>query len=544
MVTRYTSISGKEADVNQGLYSTNPIYKSVVDRGAVATPTTPAPVATSRETRDATKDAAQRASAQAVYNKPDRSEASLALAEKARLDATSSESKAEIQRQAEQNAARVRQAQIDAINSLYAPRYAEMEAGATARDARSRALALRTGQMGSGEQPYQVAEGKKMSAEERAALDNEKQAKIELAFGNYDQMKVAEAERLTKEATASAEEKVKYYQDLTDKALTTVKSFGAAGVTLDDLKTKDPDTYQSLKDIGGMSDFEISSALAEGNPALNAKIEYQDGVAYIAYVNPTTGKMEIQTKQVGDLAKDEKFQSIDGVGYAIKTNTDGTISARPLTKKATTTGTGSGLGGIYDQLDYRTANAVISQGDKFGASDVVKKYNNIIAASNLIAGVDPNSKNPAEHQAVVYNFAKALDPDSVVREGEYNTVKKYSQSLFNKYRGEITQALAGTGFLSAKAIADIQGATKNRIDAYTPQYANLRKETANRINTIAGKNVADMVLLDYEAGYQPGGDQYSSLRAQVGPGEILIKRNGQVGAVPSAEFNPATDEKL
>jgi len=169
-----------------------------------------------------------------------------------------------------------------------------------------------------------------------------------------------------------------------------------------------------------------------------------------------------------------------------------------IAKAGVSSGTG---GGLYDQLDYRTANAVISQGNSFGTSDIVKKYNNIVAASNLIAGVDPYTKNPAEHQAVIYNFAKALDPDSVVREGEYATVKKYSQSLIEKYGGEIEQAIAGTGFLSPKAIKAIQEATDNRIKAYEPQYNNLKKQTADRINSIAGKDIADMVLLDYEQGY-------------------------------------------
>jgi hypothetical protein len=35
---------------------------------------------------------------------------------------------------------------------------------------------------------------------------------------------------------------------------------------------------------------------------------------------------------------------------------------------------------------------------------------------------------------MVYAFAKIMDPESVVREGEYETVKKYSQSLLSKWK--------------------------------------------------------------------------------------------------------------
>jgi hypothetical protein len=47
----------------------------------------------------------------------------------------------------------------------------------------------------------------------------------------------------------------------------------------------------------------------------------------------------------------------------------------------------------------------------------------------------------------------------------------------------------------------------------------------------------------------PGGigltiDQYASYRAQLKAGEILIQRNGEIGAIKSSECNPKTDAKL
>ena len=41
-----------------------------------------------------------------------------------------------------------------------------------------------------------------------------------------------------------------------------------------------------------------------------------------------------------------------------------------------------------------------------------------------------------------------------------------------------------------------------------------------------------------------GGDQYADFRSQIGEGEILIERDGQVGAISESEFNPQTDKKL
>lgn len=242
----------------------------------------------------------------------------------------------DIQRQAEEYAARIRQAQIDAINTIYAPKYKLAEEEATQETARARALALRTGQLGSGEKAYQVGGAEKVNEAKRAEIDQQKMAQIQLAFGHYDEMKAKEAERLTKQATETAEGKVKYYQEQANKALESVKALGAGGVTLEELKQNEPQAYKDLKEIGGMSDFEIASQMAEANPALDAKIQYEDGVAYLAYVNPKTGKLEVQTQQVGKLSQGEEFKSIDGIGYAMSEDANGQLKLRPLTSKTTT----------------------------------------------------------------------------------------------------------------------------------------------------------------------------------------------------------------
>lgn len=164
-------------------------------------------------------------------------------------------------------------------------------------------------------------------------------------------------------------------------------------------------------------------------------------------------------------------------------------------------GADDGTGGILSGLSPKAYAEVIKEADKFSNSPIVKKYNEIVTAANFINDIDPNTDNPASHQAVIYNFAKMLDPDSVVREGEYATVKKYSQSLINKYGGEMKQAISGKGFLSPAAIRAIQEETNNRVNAYKPQYDSVKKQYATRIDNRAGSNVGDSVLLDYEEGY-------------------------------------------
>jgi hypothetical protein len=174
----------------------------------------------------------------------------------------------------------------------------------------------------------------------------------------------------------------------------------------------------------------------------------------------------------------------------------------------------SGGSGMFGNLPVSTQNKVISIANGFGSESEIKRFKLTVDAVNTITSIDPNSKNPALHQSVVYNFAKALDPESVVREGEYATVKKYSQSLFNKYKGEISNAINGTGFLSPKAITDIQSAIQNLYDARLPQYKNSFEETSRVIDNIAGAPVSGELMIDYRGGYS-GGSSGSNQPSQI-----------------------------
>lgn len=159
----------------------------------------------------------------------------------------------------------------------------------------------------------------------------------------------------------------------------------------------------------------------------------------------------------------------------------------------------------------------------FSNSDITKKYNATVDSINIVNGIEPTSKNPADHQTIVYAFAKSLDPESVVREGEYATIKKYAQSAIDRFGKEISNAIAGTGFLSSDAIKNIQTTMANNLKSRKPQYDNLRGETARVINNIAGSNIADEVLIDFGGGLSDGGGSEEDQLRQAGYTEAQIK---------------------
>lgn len=158
---------------------------------------------------------------------------------------------------------------------------------------------------------------------------------------------------------------------------------------------------------------------------------------------------------------------------------------------------GSTGGGALSKLPVSIQGKVISAAEKFGTSDITKKYVSTVDSINTVNGIDSTSTNPADHQAIVYAFAKALDPDSAVKEGEYETIKKYAQSAVKRYGREISNAVNGTGFLSKEAIENIQTTMNNLEKSRKPQFDKLYSERARTINNIAGADVAGEVLIDY-----------------------------------------------
>jgi hypothetical protein len=156
--------------------------------------------------------------------------------------------------------------------------------------------------------------------------------------------------------------------------------------------------------------------------------------------------------------------------------------------------------GALSQLPVSIQGKIISAAEKLDSNPITKKFIETADSINIVNGIDANSKNPADHQTIVYAFAKALDPDSAVKEGEYETIRKYAQSTLDKYRKEVTNAIAGTGFLSKNAIENIKTTMNNNFNSRKPLFDNSLKETKRIINNIAGTDIADSIMKDYYGG--------------------------------------------
>lgn len=140
-------------------------------------------------------------------------------------------------------------------------------------------------------------------------------------------------------------------------------------------------------------------------------------------------------------------------------------------------------------------------GANFKTEPVVKTAQIMASAVDFVKGLDPNTTNPADDQALIYAFAKAMDPDSVVREGEYATVQKYSQSLADKFGFDAARIFSNTVFLTPEARKNMKTTIESRFDPVRKQYNNLRKSYVNRLNKVTGGTDGEDYLNDYGAAF-------------------------------------------
>jgi hypothetical protein len=142
--------------------------------------------------------------------------------------------------------------------------------------------------------------------------------------------------------------------------------------------------------------------------------------------------------------------------------------------------------------------------DAFRNDPAVKRANIQAEAVSFVKSLDQNSQNPADDQALIYAFAKAMDPDSVVREGEYATVQKYAQSWLSNLGFNAMRVVENREFLTPQARANMRSTIEKKYGATRAQYDNVRTQFQKQIERITGQPGGDEYLVDYASAF-PGG---------------------------------------
>ena len=130
----------------------------------------------------------------------------------------------------------------------------------------------------------------------------------------------------------------------------------------------------------------------------------------------------------------------------------------------------------------QTQYAVSSIVGQFDAEPIVKNFNVIQEgyqfAKSLGDKTDPTS---SDDQGLIYAFAKVMDPNSVVRESEYTTVQKYSQSMIQSGWANAKRMAANVAFLTPEARKQMVETVNSKYQTSLTNYQNVENEYNRRI---------------------------------------------------------------
>lgn len=141
----------------------------------------------------------------------------------------------------------------------------------------------------------------------------------------------------------------------------------------------------------------------------------------------------------------------------------------------------------YDSLVTR----IMQQHD---SNPIFKRYVTANEASQFVNSLSNKTVSPADDIGLIYAFAKAMDPESVVREGEYKTVQDYAQALVDKLGFKFGRIWKNSQFLTPEARQKMKATIQKKTDSTATLYRGYRKTIADRINKITGKNDGDVRL--------------------------------------------------
>lgn len=297
-----------------------------------------------------------------------------------------------------------------------------------------------------------------------------------------------EAERLRKEA---AQEKTQLAAEKRGDARAKAIGYGP-------IAEADVDTVMQSPERAGDVRYSFGPGTVEG-PELQPTRDQQEMIALKEAVTKQgglvgpNGAVHMPPKPAGAKSLQRETALVNGrpmfVNFNPETGTYTDQQGNPVTPTPIPQREPTGQGALTGRI--------VTIGNNFKSEPVVKTAQTMAQTMSFLQGLDPNTNNPADDQALIYAFAKAMDPDSVVREGEYATVQKYSQSLKDKFGFDIKRLFSNTPFLTPEARKSLKATVEARFEPLRKQYQGVFEEYARRINKISGKDDGAEWLTDY-----------------------------------------------
>lgn len=150
--------------------------------------------------------------------------------------------------------------------------------------------------------------------------------------------------------------------------------------------------------------------------------------------------------------------------------------------------------GVLTPDQMGTANDVNKE---FESQPIVKTYNEGLQKYIVLEDTLANGIDGIQDLQLVYDFMKAVDPTSVVRETEFENAAK-TGNIFQGTYARFNKTFGTGGFLPEEVKQDFIRAARMSFEAKNSQYFNVKSEYAKRMNNTLGVNNGADYLTAYE----------------------------------------------
>lgn len=214
-----------------------------------------------------------------------------------------------------------------------------------------------------------------------------------------------------------------------------------------------------------------------------------------------------------------------------------TLKERELELRRQQVADRAALGGLTSNQINSTVNQIAGA---FDNEPIVRNYNTAQEGYQTIKSIGTKTSSPADDIAFIYSFAKIMDPNSVVREGEYNTIQRYAQTWADNFGFKAKRIFSNTNFLSVDAKQKMLNTLEAKIKTLGTQYQNVYNEYQRQVQGAYTGQRRD--ITDYSKAFPiSGATSQSNVSGII---RVRLKSTGQTGSLPANEFDPTLYDKI
>lgn len=204
---------------------------------------------------------------------------------------------------------------------------------------------------------------------------------------------------------------------------------------------------------------------------------------------------------------------------------------------------------IFAGLSPNAVSLVTGLRKDFTGEPEVKKFNIVqnsaLQAKQITDRLGNSNGTGADDLRLVFLFAKAQDPDSVVRETEYDNAAKMISTLPEGVKQQVSRVINLTGdgkgimptqargFLTPEARKEVLNALIEQYSGQKQVYDNIRNEYITQVEDFSGvPGLGERTIKDYSAAFNAGNAGYgksNTAKVQVNPNdEVSWEMLGQI----------------